>query len=197
MALSSKKLKSNDDIERFFKSFTSNQWLQVCIPVQDEKNNSTDKDTDNTKLYQCPNANCISKKKSNKRYVFTNKKHGYSNIKNHLKNCVPFTTLKAMLESTKGTSLQHNKSLMHLGVFSLSEKEEKLFSLIKVIVLVNMPISISNNRHMREFGGMVDSSIVHSNTVRGVLPEMRLLVEAIIANEIVSVTTLFIVYGFT
>ena len=99
-----------------------------------------------------------------------------------------------MLESSKGTSLQSNQSLMNLGVFSLSEKEEKLFSLIKVIVLVNMPIS---NRHMREFGGMVDSSIVHSNTVRGVLSEMRLLVEAIIANEIVSLTTLFIIYGFT
>ena len=102
-----------------------------------------------------------------------------------------------MLESTKGTSLQSNKSLMNLGVFSLSEKEEKLFSLIKVIVLVNMPISISNNRHMRGFGGMVDSSIVHSNTARGVLSEMRLLVEAIIANEIVRVTTLFIICGFT
>jgi len=40
-------------------------------------------------------------------------------------------------------------------VFSLNQKEEKLFSLIKVIVLVNLPMSIANNEHMREFGGMI------------------------------------------
>ena len=102
-----------------------------------------------------------------------------------------------MLESSKGASLPSNASLMNLGVFSLNEKEEKLFCLIKVIVLVNLPISIANNKHMREFGGMIDSLTVHSNTVRGVLSEMRLLVEDKIAKEIVSVTSLFTVYDNT
>jgi len=60
-----------------------------------------------------------------------------------------------------------------------------------------LPISIANNEHMREFGGMIDTLTVHSNTVRGVLSEMRLLVEEKLTKEIVSVTSLFTVYDIT
>ena len=102
-----------------------------------------------------------------------------------------------MLESSKTTSLPSSASLLNLGVFSLNQKEEKLFSLIKVIVLVNLPISIANNEHIREFGGMIDTLTVHSNNVRGVLSEMRLIVEENLTKEIVSVTSLFTVYDIT
>ena len=162
---SQKRLKSTDDVETFFKSFTSKNWLQVCIPVE-----SVDKDKSEV-TYQCPNTECKTKKKTNKPYTFTNKKNGYSNIKQHLKHCLPFVTLKTMLESAKSTHIP---------------REEKILNLIKVIVLANMPIFIANNEHMREFGGMVDGNIVHSNTIRGVLSEMRLLVEEKISKELVS-----------
>ena len=54
---SQKRLKSTDDVETFFRSFTSKNWLQVCIPVE-----SVDKDKSEV-TYQCPNTECKSKKK--------------------------------------------------------------------------------------------------------------------------------------
>ena len=95
-----------------------------------------------------------------------------------------------MLESAKSTPIPtfnpNSGSLIELGVLSLNQREEKIFNLIKVIVLANMPISIANNEHMRELSGMVDGNVVHSNTIRGVLSEMRLLVEEKISKELVS-----------
>ena len=83
----------------------------------------------------------VKQKKSNKPYTFTNEKSGYSNIKQYLKHCLPFVTLKAMIESARSTptSNPNGGSLIELGVPSLNQREEKLFNLKRVIVLANMP----------------------------------------------------------
>ena len=95
-----------------------------------------------------------------------------------------------MLESARSTpaSNPNGRSLIGLGVLSLNQREEKLYISIKVIISANIPTSIANSEHMREFGGMVDRNVVHSNTIRGVLAEMRLLVEGKITKEIVRFT---------